>query len=63
MLQNHLTNLIATLIDGIQRSHWLLENHRNTLAAHLGHLAFAEVLDFFAFDLDAVGLDAAQLFV
>ena len=63
MLQNHLSHLKAAFIHGIQRGHRLLENHRDAFTSHLSHLAFAVVFYLFPFNLDAVGLNMACLFV
>ena len=55
MRVDHLGDLIADAIDGVQRAHRVLEDHRDLLAADVAQLVIVEPVEFAAAEADRAG--------
>ena len=52
---DHLGDLVADAVDGVQRAHRILEDHRDLLAADVAQLVVVESVDLLAAILDRAG--------
>jgi hypothetical protein len=60
MYPQTLCYLPAYLQNGVQRSHWILEDHRNFGSPYLTHLFFIESQEILALEENSIGSDLSR---